>query len=144
MNHSKRARSWCFTLNNYSESEINTLTQLKNDLSINIFCFQEEIGKNNTPHLQGVLNFKNAKSFEYIKKINSRAHWEQCRSLKQSLKYCCKEDTRSGKVYVHNYTPQSNHNDVYNKEEILSHILSSCEEDIEDVAKTWDIGIGGF
>ncbi len=94
----KKGRNWCFTLNNYSESEILSLTQdEKNEYE---YIFQEEVGENGTPHLQGLICFKNARSFESVKKLVSpRCHLEYCRNKNASIKYCSKEDTRKGKIY---------------------------------------------
>lgn len=94
------SRSYTFTLNNYTQNEINSL--LKQFAPAFLFAFQEEIGKNGTPHLQGVVKWKNARSFMSMKKINKRAHWEKCRSIKASILYCIKEDTRNGRIFTFN------------------------------------------
>ncbi len=98
-----KSRNWCLTLNNYTKNELAQLYDLKLNMSINCFCFQEEKGENGTLHLQGCFSFKNAISFESIKKVSPRGHWEKAKNLKKALAYCCKEDTRNGKVYTHNY-----------------------------------------
>lgn len=90
----RRARNWCFTLNNYTSKNIDTLTQLLCE-----YVFQEETGEKGTQHLQGVLMYKNAVSFNTIKDIIPNAHIEICRNKKASIKYCQKEETRTGKVY---------------------------------------------
>ena len=55
-----RARTWCFTLNNYTEEDSVSLSHNKwNDMEITKLVFQEEIGEKGTPHLQGVVQFKN-------------------------------------------------------------------------------------
>ncbi len=146
MNNSKRARGWAFTLNNYTELEIHTLTQLKNDIGIKQYCFQEEIcPKTGTPHLQGTMVWTNDKSFKYVIKINKRIHWRQYRNIKNSLAYCCKENTRSGKVYTYNYQPQSDHKRLPTDEEIRSELLRQALEDIDDIVnslpKNWSRGI---
>lgn len=89
-----RGRNWCFTLNNYSQDNINTLTQLNCD-----YVFQEETGENGTPHLQGVLIYKNAISFNSVKKIIPKGHIEYCNNVKASIEYCQKEETRTGKIF---------------------------------------------
>ncbi len=98
-----RARSWCFTLNNYKEEDVVTLSHNKwENLRIKKFCFQEEIGeKNKIPHLQGVVQFEESVSFTTLKAFHDKIHWEKCRDLKGSIKYCSKENTRSGKLYHH-------------------------------------------
>lgn len=90
----KKSRNWCFTLNNYDQKDIDTLTQ-----SSCKYIFQEEKGAEGTPHLQGLLCFDNAVSFNSIKKIIPRAHIEPCKNKNASINYCSKGETRCGKVY---------------------------------------------
>ncbi len=114
-----RARTWCFTLNNYDSSDPGTLAQHFLKYNCVKYIFQEEIGENKTPHLQGVVNFKNPLSFSTMKKINNTAHWEVCKNLKASINYCSKEDTRSGEIYsygteeVKNITTEEIYKDLY-------------------------------
>jgi len=98
-----KGRNWCLTLNNYTRLELAQLYDIKLIINLKQFCFQEETGENNTPHIQGVFAFKNAISFNSVKKLSPRAHWERCKSLKASLQYCSKADSRNGKTYTHNY-----------------------------------------
>ncbi len=97
----KKHRSWCFTINNHSEKIWNSLTQLKSNFEIKKIIFQEEKGKNGIPHIQGIVQFENQIMFKTLKKMYPTAHWEVCRSIKGSIKYCSKEDTRCGKSYSH-------------------------------------------
>ncbi len=98
-----KGRNWVFTLNNYTKKDIGTFFDLKLMQNLKSFCFQEEMGENGTPHLQGVLAYKNAISFNSVKKIHPLAHWEKCKNLKASLQYCSKADTRIGRTYTWNY-----------------------------------------
>lgn len=84
-----RSRKWCFTLNNYEDnSEEKIVTQLHNDL----YIIGKEIGESGTPHLQGYLEFKNARSFASVKKILPSAHIEKARGTrKDNFIYCSKE-----------------------------------------------------
>lgn len=120
---SRKARNWIFTLNNYTENNVAQILALKANPKLKILVFQEEIGENGTPHLQGVLAYENAVSFSSVKKILPRAHWEKCRSLKASLAYCSKEDTRNGKLYTHNYIPFNNGKRL-TTEDILQEMLA--------------------
>lgn len=91
-----RSRTWCFTLNNYMEAEILNLQSDSYE-----YCFQKEIGsETGTPHLQGVIKFKNAVRFSTVKKLNGRAHWEVCKNWNASLKYCSKKETNDGELYT--------------------------------------------
>lgn len=92
---SSRNRSYCFTLNNYSDEDIKSIQNI--DCK---YCFQEETGAQGTKHLQGVLYFKNARSFAAVKKMIPRAHIEKTIDFNASVRYCSKEDSRTGKIYT--------------------------------------------
>ncbi len=94
-----RARRWVFTLNNYTKKDIDTLNTAFQAWKCS-YVYQEEIGEAETPHLQGCFSFRNAKKFSTIKKVLSdRIHLEKCKSWKQSIAYCHKEDTKNGEIY---------------------------------------------
>ncbi len=97
-----RARSWCFTLNNYTTNDVVSLSHNKwDDMEITKYVFQEEIGENGTKHLQGIIQFKNQISFTSLKEFHNKIRWSKCKNLKASIKYCSKEDTRNGKIYTY-------------------------------------------
>lgn len=96
-----RARSWCFTWNNYTMEDVTHLTKVFNYLEIKKYIFQEELSESGTEHLQGCVNFNNAVSFNTVVGINDKIHWEKCKNIKASIKYCSKEDTRNGKMWMH-------------------------------------------
>ncbi len=101
----KRYRSWFYTLNNYKEEDVVSMSQHKwCNLEISRFAFQKEIGENETPHLQGTVVFKNQVSFSTMKRINGRAHWKKCEDLKKCVIYCTKDRTRmeGTKPYLYN------------------------------------------
>lgn len=88
---------WCFTYNNYTQKNIEELIETFRDGSIH-YLFQEETGENGTPHLQGFVKFPSkSRPMEKIKDKN--IHWEKCKNVNASIKYCCKEDTRTGEIY---------------------------------------------
>jgi hypothetical protein len=89
-----RSRYWFFTLNNHTNEEIDTMTQ-----RLERYVFQEEIGENGTPHLQGYAMFNNARSFSSMKKICERAHWERVRNKEKAEEYCQKDDTATGRYW---------------------------------------------
>ena len=95
---STRKRSWFWTLNNYTETELQDLLEFCKDKK---YAFQEEKGEDTgTPHLQGVFYSKQPVSFETLRKISPRAHWQVARDLQACVEYCQKQDTRNGKTYV--------------------------------------------
>lgn len=91
-----RSRNWIFTWNNYTSENIDTLLKY---LEKDKYCFQEEKGKEGTPHLQGAIIFKNARTLEQVKKIDKKIHWEIAKNIIACRKYCAKIDTRNGKIY---------------------------------------------
>lgn len=90
-----RARNWCFTLNNYTDKDITLLLAQHNE-----YLFQEETGKNGTKHLQGILCYTNAVSFNKIKALLPTAHIEKCKNKIASIQYCSKEETRTGEIFT--------------------------------------------
>lgn len=85
--------NWCFTWNNYKMKEIVQLVPRFDDLCWK-YVFQEEIGKNNTPHIQGSIWLSNKLRLTALKKFNSAIHWEPMRNELASQEYCMKSDTR--------------------------------------------------
>lgn len=88
-------RSWFFTFNNYTKEDIDLLIGYGDK-----YHFQEETGaEQKTQHLQGVLYFKNARSFKSIKEKFPRIHIEVLKNWKAGIAYCMKERTRSGQLF---------------------------------------------
>lgn len=84
-----RGRKWCITLNNYTEEEFKNMTQVFSDCK---YIFGKEVGENKTPHIQGYIELKNARTFKSIKKLIPRAHIEKAKgSTKQNFAYCSKD-----------------------------------------------------
>lgn len=95
----KRSRKWFFTFNNYTDLDITQLTQIFESYQVK-YVFQEELGAVGTPHLQGYVDFREAKTFNTMKKINDKIHWEIVRNAKASKAYCQKLNTRNGRVFT--------------------------------------------
>lgn len=81
------SKSWCFTLNNYSEEDV-TFFQ---NLDVSYIIFGKEVSQTGTPHLQGFLTLRTAHRLSGLKKIHSKAHWEIAKSKSHSITYCKKE-----------------------------------------------------
>lgn len=89
-----KTRCYAFTWNNYKTEDINTII---NDFgTVAQYIFGEEVGESGTPHLQGAVNFKNARSFDALHKKYPKVHWEACRNWFASKNYCSKD----GKTYT--------------------------------------------
>lgn len=80
------SRSWCYTLNNPTELEIETFKILE----CKLHRCGSEVGEEGTPHLQGTIIFGKTCRLSALKKISPRAHWEACKSEEASINYCSK------------------------------------------------------
>lgn len=114
-----KCRRWCITLNNYTNDEMEQMTQDFEMKGWN-YIIGEEIGKNGTKHLQIYIETKNPIRFTSLKKLNERMHIEKARGNREkNLTYCKKE----GK-FISNFP-------LDEKEEIL-------EDEYKDVVwKNW-------
>lgn len=83
------SKRWCFTFNNYDSSVINELKEIVPICRTMIVG--KEIGENNTPHLQGYIEFiKKLRPLSL--KLNKGFHFEKSKGTKaQNVKYCRKE-----------------------------------------------------
>ena len=88
-----RSRRWSFTINNHTEEEVEEIKKMPYKYII----LGDEIGKEKTRHIQGYVEFENAKSFTRIKKYLPRAHIEKTRGTPQENMEYCKKD---GKVIM--------------------------------------------
>lgn len=89
------AKHWCWTLNNPTDVEQQSLVALGTELP-NPICylvFGKETGENGTPHLQGFISLSSRKSFPWVKNaISERAHIEVAKgTTKQASDYCKKD-----------------------------------------------------
>ncbi len=96
-----RARIWCFTINNPDEKEESQLSHEKFLGEIKSIIWQVEEGKEKTPHIQGVIQFKNQITFGQIKKKLPTAHLEVCRNFAASKLYCQKDEGRLRGPYLY-------------------------------------------
>lgn len=88
----KRSRGWCWTLNNYSETDYENIKMAIHSCTVEKWIIGKEVGKSGTPHLQGYLYFKSAKTFDVVKKINDKAHWEAAKGKpSHNYDYCSKD-----------------------------------------------------
>ncbi len=98
-----RSRGWCFTLNNYTETDAAHLTHIWASPDIR-YAFQEETAPTTgTPHFQGIVYFKNARCFNAMKALDRRIRWSAMIDQRASVIYCTKNATRTGRIYVHGF-----------------------------------------
>jgi hypothetical protein len=89
---SKRQRRWALTLNNYTEDELRYVRELPKG-NITNYIFALEVGEEGTPHIQGFIHFKNAKTLTATKKFlgSDRWHLEAARGTDfENWTYCQK------------------------------------------------------
>ena len=84
-----RARGWTLTINNWVEDDMVNFTNEAETAEYAVVG--KEVGEQGTPHLQGYIYFKNARSFKSIKKAFPNAHIEVAKgNAQQNQKYCTK------------------------------------------------------
>lgn len=84
-----RARDWCFTLNNWTDDEV----QRTESFSGKYIIYGFEVGESQTPHLQGYCEYENPVGMTRVKKdISSRVHIEKRQGTQsQAITYCKKD-----------------------------------------------------
>lgn len=87
----KRARNWCFTLNN---PDVAVQEVLRAQAEVRFACGQTEVGEGGTEHVQGYIEFTKPMSLRGLRKVLPRAHWEVRRgTAEQARDYCRKAET---------------------------------------------------
>lgn len=82
-----RQRNWCFTVNNPDD----VWTPLEWVGDDDFVAWQLEVGESGTPHLQGYIEWKNARTLDQMKKKHKTAHWEVRKGTQeQALNYATK------------------------------------------------------
>jgi Putative viral replication protein len=87
-----RSKRWCFTLNNYTPEEVESVNRYLSSGEIAYAVYGKEIGDTGTPHLQGYLRLVERKRFATVKNaISGRCHLEcAIRSEGEAADYCKK------------------------------------------------------
>lgn len=89
---SPKRRDYCFTVNNYTDTDIAELDALSADPHLRYLLIGRETGEEGTPHLQCYVYFNNPVAFSRLKNAVPRAHIEACRgSPQQNITYCKKQ-----------------------------------------------------
>lgn len=87
------AIGWVFTLNNFTDDDIDHLKALFADGHVRYICFGKEVGENGTPHLQGYLELTKKQRLSGVKSlVGDRYHFEVRRGTsEQAIEYCKKD-----------------------------------------------------
>lgn len=88
----ERASWWSITINHPTEEDRNRLAKPNLPTFVKSIRYQEEVGKEGTPHIQGAVNTTQIR-FSAIKKWLPRAHIEVARNKEALLNYVQKADT---------------------------------------------------
>lgn len=86
----RRARHTCWTLNNWTETELRALREYA-QVESRYICWSQEVGAEGTPHLQGYTAWDNPRSLDKFKNsISSRLHYEPYTkgTAQQNRAYC--------------------------------------------------------
>nr|BBF98081.1 replication-associated protein [Paguma larvata circovirus] len=84
---------WCFTLNNWTPEEWDSITQVLGP-TVKYLCVGKEVGREGTQHLQGYMELKKRKRLKQVKDMPGlqRAHLEAAKgSSSQAAEYCKKD-----------------------------------------------------
>lgn len=89
-----KSRNFVFTLNNYSDDEVEEVREILRQAKYGVFGFEK--GDNGTPHLQGFVAFANPRSFDGTRKLfklttGFRIHLEPSKTIHQAIDYCKKD-----------------------------------------------------
>lgn len=88
------AKHWCFTLNNYTEEDVEKYQTLgEQGGQVNYLVFGREKGESGTPHIQGYVSFSSKLRLAQVKVLlGDRVHLEKAKgSPQQNKDYCEKE-----------------------------------------------------
>lgn len=97
-----KTTNWAFTINNYTEEDIQIVQQWDTKYTV----YGKEVGEEGTPHLQGYVNLQAQQRLSYMKKLHPTAHWEQCKGTpEQNIVYCKKQ----GNFWENGTPPQERH-----------------------------------
>lgn len=85
-------RNWCITINNPEERDWLQAKNLHASGTLEYYVFGTEVGENGTRHIQGYLEFKNARTMSGLKKLWPKAHLEVRAGSSEEASTYCKKD----------------------------------------------------
>lgn len=96
-----QSKYWCFTLNNYTESEIEIIVQVFDEGGFK-YVMGKEVGEEGTPHIQGYVEHEKRfrpSELKFGELSWNRLHWEKRRgSGIQATQYCMKDGDYSTNI----------------------------------------------
>lgn len=119
-----RERGYCFTINNYTEEDVEKCRKLLAEATYGIIG--KEIGASGTPHIQGYGYWNNKISFGTLQQYFGNAHIEPAKgNPKQNTIYCTKENNYE---IIGICPSQGSRNDIANFRDAI--LAGGSEEDI--------------
>lgn len=82
-----KVKNFCFTVNNYTEKDI----ELLQNIDCKYIIYGKEKGESGTPHLQGFIVFKSQKTLSAAIKTFPKYHVEVAITVHAAIEYCKKE-----------------------------------------------------
>ena len=87
-----RSTKWCFTINNYSDSDTFAVRHMCSRPNIKYGIFGFEVGESGTKHIQGYVRFQSSTSFDCMRKKLIRANLQVANGTDlQNQTYCSKD-----------------------------------------------------
>lgn len=131
-----KAKQWCFTLNNYTQEDVDRLSATNPDGSstlrgVTYILFGREVGESGTPHLQGTVCFSHRKYRSGAIAVIGQAHFEVTRSLDASIRYCKKEDENPIEIGV----PPKQPTQKGDKTDDIEEFKNSVKEGVYDLVE---------
>lgn len=129
-------KRFCFTLNNYTDSDVTNLMCIINKDNM-FYVVGKEVGDEGTPHLQGYIECsKRIRPIEYFG--NKKIHWEIAKgSRDQNFYYCSKECQYTTNI-IDVYVPDITHDKLYTwQKEIVDICLSMPDK--RTIHWYWDL-----
>lgn len=129
MKNGPRSKYWVFTLNNPTPEEINSVKGLVPDAASYVI-FGRESGRNETPHLQGYVEFIVRKRLSACKTCIPRAHFEVRRGTGVEARDYCRKDGEWEEYGVQHEPHQGKRSDLDEIKEQLD--AGATEKDIAE------------
>lgn len=90
------------TWNNYTMEMVEIVLKILK-YECDWYIIQEELGDNNTQHLQGTIKLKKRKRLNELFSIHKKIHWECTEKIACSAVYCSRKDKRNGEIWTHGF-----------------------------------------
>ena len=84
-----RVKYWSFTLNNYTQANLDRLSTPID--GVDYLVFGREVDESGTPLLQGTVRFSTRRRLSQVITVLGQCHCQPTRSLAESVEYCKKD-----------------------------------------------------